>query len=72
MAYTRINDAISGEARPDAVKRDADGAIIPADPGNTDWQAYRAWLDAGNAPAEPAPPDADGGEDVERPDPSRP
>ena len=30
------------------------GLAIPADPLNTDWQAYQAWLAAGNAPA-PAP-----------------
>lgn len=30
-----------------------DGAYIPADPANTDYAAYLAWLDAGNTP-EPA------------------
>lgn len=27
-----------------------DGAYIPADPGNTDYQTYLTWLDAGNTP----------------------
>jgi hypothetical protein len=33
-----------------AVRRDADGAIIPADPQNRDWQEYQSWLAAGHAP----------------------
>lgn len=54
MAYTQLADH-SG-VRHDFVVRDRDGAIIPADPANTDWQAYQAWLKAGNAPAQGAPP----------------
>jgi len=26
------------------------GAVIPADAGNRDWQAYLEWLDEGNEP----------------------
>ncbi len=33
-----------------AIRRDLDGAIIPSDPTNIDWQAYQRWLVAGNTP----------------------
>ena len=47
MTYTLIANSTS-------VTRDADGATIPADPRNADWQVYQAWLAAGNTP-NPAP-----------------
>lgn len=43
----------NGEINPVAIKRVADGAIIPFDTANTDYQAYLKWLDEGNTP-EPA------------------
>ena len=35
---------------PDIIVRDEDGAFIPTDPNNVDYQKYLAWLDEGNAP----------------------
>ena len=32
------------------VVRTADGAFIPPDEGNADWQAYQAWLADGGVP----------------------
>ena len=32
------------------VMRLLDNAFIPFDPANTDYQAYLAWLEAGNVP----------------------
>jgi hypothetical protein len=39
---------------PNTVIRDVDGALIPNDKANVDWEAYQLWLGQGNTPT-PAP-----------------
>ena len=49
MTYTLTSD-------PNTVVRDEDGAFIPADPDNVDYQDFLAWLDEGNQPTAYTPP----------------
>ena len=42
--------------KPNTIVRDEDGAFIPTDPDNVDYQRYLAWLDEGNEPTPYTPP----------------
>ena len=42
-------------AQPNVIVRE-DGAFIPTDPDNVDYQAFLAWLDEGNQPTPYTPP----------------
>lgn len=61
MSYSKIMkcSAAGSTTTADGIVRDCDNAFIPDDPLNVDWQAYQAWLTAGNTPAEPDTPRSD-------------
>ena len=47
----KLQPIINGFTESTSVQRIEDGAYIPFDEGNTDYQKYLAWLDEGNTPA---------------------
>jgi len=49
----QYNVDVSPTINPNIILRLPDGAWIPNDPDNTDWQTYQEWLAAGNTPLPP-------------------
>jgi hypothetical protein len=50
MTYTCVWDHTRNQPHDGMIQRDEDGAFIPFDPANVDYQKYLAWLDEGNEP----------------------
>jgi hypothetical protein len=49
VTYKQIMDLTTNQPSTNQILR-SDGWTIPFDPANTDYQAYLAWLAAGNTP----------------------
>jgi len=51
MTYKKVKD-VKGNVYTDQIKRISDGAWIPFDEGNRDYQDYLLWVAEGNSPQE--------------------
>jgi hypothetical protein len=56
MTYSQVWDHMRNQVSDQMIVRDEDGAFVPFDPDNVDYQDYLAWLDKGNEPKAAAPP----------------
>lgn len=54
FTYRHLANPITGDPDTTVVQRIEDGACIPLDEGNADYQQYLAWVADGNTPEAPA------------------
>jgi hypothetical protein len=66
--YTQIWNPITNDVHDSIIKRDRDGAFIPFDEGNKDYQEYLAWMEE-NEGNNPAPPEDIPEPPIEQPPP---
>jgi len=48
----KLTQLTLGQTQPNCIIRTIDGAAIPFDPANTDYQEYLEWVAEGNTPEE--------------------
>ena len=46
----KLTQLLFNQTEPNCIIRTTDGACIPFDPANTDYQQYLEWLAEGNVP----------------------
>jgi hypothetical protein len=54
----KLTILLFGQTAPSSVIRTTDGACIPFDPDNVDFQQYQKWLSEGNTPIPADEPNA--------------
>jgi hypothetical protein len=50
MTYRQVWDHMKNQVHDGIIRREYDGAFIPFDEGNIDYQEYMQWLQQGNNP----------------------